>query len=71
MAEDLYTIGEWKGLPNYKCRHCPFSTLDEAEIREHVLKRHAPRPPQRRVVPELVDRFGNPVTVLEAEDGEE
>lgn len=39
-----YTVGTWAGLPNYECRHCPFATLDEAEMLSHCIARHAPKP---------------------------
>jgi hypothetical protein len=39
-----YTIGQWSGLPNYSCTHCPFSTLDEAEILTHIIEKHLPKP---------------------------
>jgi len=64
-----YTVGKWHDLPNYQCTQCPFSTLDKAEMEEHWQKVHAPKPKPRRVVPQLVDRFGNPLTVVETDDG--
>jgi hypothetical protein len=42
-----YTIGKWSGLPNYSCTHCPFSTLDEAEILTHIIERHLPQPEEQ------------------------
>jgi hypothetical protein len=41
-----YTIGTWSGLPNYSCTHCPFSTLGEAEMLQHIIDRHLPRAPE-------------------------
>lgn len=35
----LWTVGTWKGHPNYECLHCPYKTLDARRIRMHV--RHA------------------------------
>jgi hypothetical protein len=72
---ELYSEGTWKGRPNYECALCPFSSLHEEVIREHVVKRHTTPPAQPRVAPGLVDRFGNPIEVNpeekeEIEDGE-
>ena len=39
-----YTIGQWSGLPNYSCTHCPFETLDEAEMLTHIIEKHLPQP---------------------------
>jgi hypothetical protein len=47
-----YTIGRWSGLPNYSCTHCPFSTLDEAEILTHIIEKHLPQPPEPEKLPE-------------------
>jgi hypothetical protein len=47
-----YTIGQWSGLPNYSCTHCPFSTLDEAEILMHIIEKHLPQPPEPEKLPE-------------------
>lgn len=43
-ADPGYTIGTWAGRPNYLCAACPFATLEEAEIRDHVLS-HRVAPP--------------------------
>lgn len=70
-AEDLYTIGQWKGLPRYQCNVCAFDTLHEDVIIEHVTQAHMAPPVQTRVVPGIVDRFGNPVIIEEeVTDGE-
>lgn len=34
----LYTTSTWAGKPNYECTVCPYATLDEALIRQHVIK---------------------------------
>lgn len=47
-----YTIGSWSGLPNYSCTHCPFSTLDEAEILTHIIEKHLPQLPELEKAPE-------------------
>lgn len=33
-------IGEWNGHTNYGCPHCPFATLDESKLLEHVFDAH-------------------------------
>ena len=61
----LYTVGEWKGLPQWKCAWCPGDTLvSEDEMRAHIREVHLPKPekPPARKLP-LVDRFGNQLTV--------
>jgi hypothetical protein len=57
-------------MPKYECVHCPFDSLDEEVIREHVLKQHIAPVPQRRVVPKLVNRFGQPLTTEQPETEE-
>lgn len=37
-AKEMYTEGTWAGHVNYECKACPFSTLDEALIKQHVTK---------------------------------
>lgn len=56
-----YTIGTWNGLTQYRCRHCPFDTLEgEGAIEAHYADRHGPPPPPPSPSrPPLVDRFGN------------
>lgn len=34
----LYTTGVWNGKPNYECTVCPYATLDEELIKQHVTK---------------------------------
>lgn len=49
MSEELYTIGEWCGYTQYRCKECPFDVLiddtrtaEEAEeqMYMHWLRRH-------------------------------
>ncbi len=40
-----YTLGEWKGFPRFQCSKCPFDSLDEEVIKQHV-KTHEPPPPR-------------------------
>jgi len=62
-----WTVGKWHDYDNYLCAHCQFSTLSRQQIEEHVITRHLPPTPQPRVIPNIVDRFGNPV-VIEPEE---
>lgn len=59
-----YELGEWRGHPQYRCKHCPFDVLDdEAAILEHVQRMHiAPTLPQVNSAGILVaDKNGNEV----------
>ena len=38
--KDPYQITEWKGLPNYECNLCPFSSLDPRFLEKHFQLRH-------------------------------
>lgn len=64
-AERPFVVGTWRGRTQWRCRACPWDTLDgEAAIMEHIQAAHTPKPPPRRAVTlPLVDRFGNPITV--------
>lgn len=35
-----WKVGTWSGLPNYECTDCPFSTLVEDRIEDHVYSKH-------------------------------
>jgi len=57
VEENLpYTVGAWKGIKQYRCKKCPFDTLNMPDMQAHIGKRHAPPPSQ------IIDRFGNPLT---------
>lgn len=54
--------GEWKGLPRWYCKECPWDTLNGEEVAvEHVLVEHMGYTPEAAVqVPQPAeDRFGN------------
>ena len=59
--EDFYSIGKWKGFKQFKCTLCKFDTLDEAEIKKHIIEVHMPKPIKPKVALKLYDRFGNEV----------
>ncbi len=42
-----YSVGQWNGRDNYQCNECPFATLNEAEMLDHIIARHTPPPPPR------------------------
>jgi hypothetical protein len=55
-------MGTWAGLPQWKCRVCPFDALSEAEMVAHVAAHVAAQTmePLAGVSGVLVaDRFGN------------
>lgn len=35
-----YTTDDWRGHPHHECERCPYSTLDEALIQQHVVIEH-------------------------------
>jgi len=35
-----YEVSEWAGLPQYRCRLCPFDTLDEDVMFDHIARLH-------------------------------
>lgn len=41
-ADEKPDIGTWKGEKQYRCRLCPFDTLDEAVFVDHFARVHAP-----------------------------
>jgi len=60
---NYYTIGQWKGLDNYECGLCPFSSIKRDLFLDHMRERHkvenlvldqpvAPAPPAQIVEPE-------------------
>lgn len=36
VDEQLYTVGEWSGLPQYVCKFCGFDSMREAAMRDHI-----------------------------------
>lgn len=56
--EKLWTEGIWKGIPSYKCKKCPFDTLNLAVIEKHV-KIHMPKPKPSIIA--VVDKHGREV----------
>jgi len=54
-----YTVGTWRGTSCYRCNLCAYDSLDESDIKEHILARHTPRPKIKPVTVPIYDRFGN------------
>lgn len=56
----LWVVGEWNGIPHYRCELCPFDTLaGEDTMIEHQLTAHAPRA-QSSII-RIYDRRGKQV----------
>jgi hypothetical protein len=34
--EDLYEVGEWRGVPHFRCRRCAFDTLVAGNMLAHL-----------------------------------
>ena len=46
-VEELYTVGEWAGMKQWKCALCPWDTLEREEaMLEHLASAHAPPKPK-------------------------
>lgn len=43
-TEQPYTVGEWSGQPQYRCRHCDFDAMRLEVMLEHVENAHSPNP---------------------------
>lgn len=63
-----YRIGRWAGKPNYECLVCPFSTLDQMVVEDHV-NDHRMGLPRRYVDTGLVGENGNPIVRVEESEG--
>jgi len=63
-GNEHYEVGEWRGIVQYRCKHCPYDVLDDlAAILEHVQQRHI-APAQPHVTPAgvlVADKNGNEV----------
>ena len=57
-----YTVGTWHGLPNYCCAYCPYATIKEGIILQHLNLKHAsaitPAAPKREPPPLTFDAVG-------------
>lgn len=60
--EDLkYTESKWHDLKRYQCKLCPFDSLHEDTIREHIREVHEAPPLKEPLKVDLHDRFGNKI----------
>ena len=60
-VRDYYSMGEWRGFPQYKCNVCPFDSLNEKTIKDHIIDRHIPKPVRPKVSVIKFDRHGKEV----------
>jgi hypothetical protein len=66
QIKDLFEVGKWKGLQQWRCKLCQWDTLDgEAVMVEHIVSTHFP-PPENSSGSKILraDRFGNVVEEL-------
>jgi hypothetical protein len=58
-----FDLGTWKGLPQWRCRLCPFDTVaGEGAMRAHIEKVHEPpRAQAQRPLVAVFDRYGREV----------
>lgn len=57
-----FDLGQWGGHPQWRCRLCPFDTLDgEEEYWRHYYQVHAQPGPQQIRSIFVADRYGNEV----------
>jgi len=61
VTNEDYTKGYWKGLDQWQCQHCPWSTLEsEAAMIDHIKIMH--RPKTKTIALPLVDARGQVIT---------
>lgn len=39
-SEELYSVGTWAGMPQYRCCRCAFDTLNLQEMLNHLVGQH-------------------------------
>lgn len=72
---EFYTMGKWKGLDQWRCSKCEYTTLrGEANLLDHYTKAHIMAPPKAKPpIIQAYDRFGNPIDLavkIEPNEGE-
>jgi hypothetical protein len=61
-VEPDYTIGEWAGLTQWRCRYCSFDTLEGiGEMLDHLQETHYQHEPVVGGLVQAFNRFGNPI----------
>jgi len=58
-VKELYEIGKWREFKKYSCKLCPYETLNEEDMINHIEQFHMPRPERRKVKVPIFDRYGN------------
>lgn len=59
-AQTPYELLSWNGMPMWRCRLCPWDTLEgEAAFYEHLQAEHVVHEPPPMVVISVYDRYGN------------
>lgn len=64
MTEELpYILGRWGGYTQWKCRYCPWDTLEgeQALIDHFTVTHNQPAENQHSSILLVADRFGNPI----------
>jgi len=60
--ESPFTKGKWQNFDQWRCRLCPFDTLEgEDEFWLHYAQKHGPQPEPAPII-QIYDRSGRPVT---------
>lgn len=63
--DELYEVGWWKGMTQYRCKICQWDTLNgKEEMVQHIIACHLPQ--ESAEAPQILtaDRFGNVVEQL-------
>lgn len=61
-----FTVSKWKGMDNFECTKCAFSTLHRGDMLMHFAKEHVPAEvPERTVDTGLVTPDGSKITRVE------
>lgn len=59
--EKPYSLGTWRGRMQWKCKQCPWDTLEgEAAMLEHIASAHTP-PPKRKGIVLIADKSGRQI----------
>ena len=59
ILEEHFTLGKWKGHPNYSCCYCSWSGIEKIRATDHYTGNHMALPKSKTVGAKLYDRFGN------------
>ncbi len=65
ILEEHFTLGSWKGHPNYSCLHCSWSGIEKIRATDHYTGNHMALPKSKTVGAKIYDRFGNLITERE------